>query len=171
MKTSLQQTLWSQFGAAIDMFENAMQACPDKHWRTKLWKDTTIPPEFSEFWCVAYHTLFFLDLYLSGTEKDFAPPAPFTLSEMDDDGKPPERIYTKRELQTYLDFCRSKCQSTIAEMSDEQAFQKCGVTWLDLNYVQLHLYNMRHVQEHAAQMALVLGQKIGWSPRWVKAAK
>jgi hypothetical protein len=30
---------------------------------------------------------------------------------------------------------------------------------------------MRHVQEHAAQLNLILGQKIGWSPRWVAQAK
>ena len=33
------------------------------------------------------------------------------------------------------------------------------------------LDNMRHVQEHAAQLNLILGQKAGWSPRWVAQAK
>ena len=30
---------------------------------------------------------------------------------------------------------------------------------------------MRHVQEHAAQLNLILGQKTGWSPRWVAETK
>ena len=30
---------------------------------------------------------------------------------------------------------------------------------------------MRHVQEHAAQLNLILGQKIGWGPKWAAQAK
>jgi hypothetical protein len=30
---------------------------------------------------------------------------------------------------------------------------------------------MRHVQEHVAQLNLILGQKISWSPKWVTNAK
>jgi hypothetical protein len=33
------------------------------------------------------------------------------------------------------------------------------------------LDNMRHVQEHVAQLNMILGQKIGWSPRWITLAK
>jgi hypothetical protein len=45
--------LWRQFGASIDMRENALLACPDD-----VWNDNTQP----EFWYITYHTLFFLDL-------------------------------------------------------------------------------------------------------------
>ena len=67
--------LWQQFGAAIDMLENALVACPDE-----LWSDRSQRPEF---WYVVYHTLFFLDLYQSGSVEGFTPPAPFTLDELD----------------------------------------------------------------------------------------
>jgi hypothetical protein len=30
---------------------------------------------------------------------------------------------------------------------------------------------MRHVQEHVAQLNMILGQTIGWSPKWVTNAK
>ncbi len=41
------------------------------------------------------------------------------------------------------------------------------------SHVQLmfHMYNMRHVQEHAAQLNLILGQKIASAPGWVTRAK
>ena len=69
--------LWRQFGAAIDMLENALLACPSTHWHGRLWSDHS-DPEFAEFWFITYHTLFWLDLYLSGVpEEEFAPPAPF----------------------------------------------------------------------------------------------
>src|SRR6266567_4912792 len=107
--------LWQQFGAAIDMLENALLACPDE-----LWSDRSRRPEF---WYLVYHTLFFLDLYLSGSVEGFAPPAPFTLDELDPAGVLPERPYTKDELHAYLVHLRKKCQTTIVGLSDEKAHQ------------------------------------------------
>jgi len=70
--------IWQQFGAAIDMLDNALRACPVQQWRDSLWDDPTDGPEYTEFWFIVYHTLFWLDLYLSGgSREDFAPPAPF----------------------------------------------------------------------------------------------
>ena len=77
--------LQQQFGAAIDMLENALLACPDE-----LWADRSKQPEF---WYLVYHTLFWLDLYLSDSAEGFAPPAPFTLGELDPAGPLPERVY------------------------------------------------------------------------------
>lgn len=154
---------WNQFGAAIDMLENAMLACPDK-----LWGDRS---QRIEFWYVVYHTLFWLDLYLSGAVEGFAPPAPFTLDELDPAGLLPERVYTKDELQTYLAYCREKCRTTIDALTDEQARRRCTFGWGEISFAELLLYNMRHVQEHAAQLNLILGEQIGWEPGWVTKAR
>jgi hypothetical protein len=89
-----QTIIWSQFGAASDMLEDTVHACPDE-----LWSDRS---QQTEFWYVVYHTLFWLDLYLSGSVEGFAPPAPFTLDELDPAGLLPKRPYTKDELQPYL---------------------------------------------------------------------
>ena len=32
--------VWTQYGAAIDMLEDAIRLCPDPLWRASLWKDT-----------------------------------------------------------------------------------------------------------------------------------
>jgi len=156
-------TIWQQFGAAIDMLENALLACPDE-----LWGDRSKQPEF---WYVVYHTLFWLDLYLSGSVEGFAPPAPFTLEEMDPAGLLPERPYTKEELQTYLEHGRKKCRATIEALTDEKARQRCGFEWVDVSIAELLLYNMRHVQHHAAQLNLILRQTIDSAPRWVAKTK
>ena len=58
--------LWKQFGAAIDMLDNALVACPDALWRQPVWHDPSVPSQRVEFWYVAYHALFWLDLYLFG---------------------------------------------------------------------------------------------------------
>ncbi len=163
MDTAWKTMIWQQFGAAIDMLENAMIACPDK-----LWGDRSQQPEF---WYVVFHTLFFIDLYLSDSDKGFAPPPPFTLDELDTRGLLPERVYTKEELQSYLDHGRKKCRSTIEALSDAKAHQRCGFEWLDITVAESLLYNMRHVQHHAGQLNLLLRQKTDSAPRWVRKTK
>jgi len=102
MDQNLKTSIWMQFGAAIDYLEDTITACPESFWQASLWLTPTARPEFSQFWYVAYHTLFWLDLYLTGTEEGFLPPAPFTLIEQDEHGPLPERVYTQAELLGYL---------------------------------------------------------------------
>ena len=116
--------IWQQFGAAIDTLDDALRACPDDLWRERLWDHPSERPEYSQFGYLVYHTLFWLDLYLTGAEEGFAPPAPFTLSEMEEDGLP-VRPYTKDELHAYLDYCRVKCQATIEALTDETVLPIC----------------------------------------------
>lgn len=170
MDTYLKSAISQQFGATIDMLENVLHACPDHLWRVRLWDDPQLP-ESSEFWYILYHTLFWLDLYLSGTVEGFAPPTPFTLDELDSTGILPERPYTKDELQTYLEHTRMKLRSTIDGLTDEEAHQVCKFSWGEVTFAGLLLDNMRHVQEHTAQLNMILGQRIRWSPKWVTNAK
>src|SRR5581483_751856 len=152
-----QTVLWSQFGATLSMFEHVLRACPEELWNYRIWKTTDGRPEFSEFWYVAYHALFYLDLYTVGALEGFAPPAPFTLGELEP-GVFPERTYSKAELLSYLDYCRNQCRTTLLGMTDEKARERCGIPWYrELSRFELHVDNMRHVQEHCAQLGLVLG--------------
>ena len=157
------QVVWRQFGAALEMLGNAVRACPEG-----LWGDRGRRPEF---WHVVYHTLFYLDLYLSGSAEGFAPPAPFTLDELDPAGVMPERVYTKGELLDYLGHCRAKCRATVGALTDEAARERRAFEWVEMDSAELLLYNMRHVQHHAAQLNLLLRQTTDDAPRWVAAAK
>lgn len=163
MNNTWKEMLWQQFGAAIAMLSNAMLACPDE-----LWSDRSKQPEF---WYVAYHTLFWLDLYLSDSLAVFVPPHPFTLDELGPAGIIPEEPYTKEQLQNYLVHGRNKCRVTIAALSEESTRQRCGFKWLDITVAELMLYNLRHVQHHVAQLNLLLRQNIGSAPHWVAQAK
>lgn len=163
MDATWRTILWQQFGAAIDMLENAVTACPDD-----LWSDRSRNPEY---WYLVYHTLFFLDYYLSESEEGFQPPAPFTLGELDPSGVLPDRVYTKDEMRSYLEHGRRKCRATIEALTDAKVGQRCGFEGRDLTLAELLLYNMRHVQHHAAQLNLILRQTIDSAPRWVSRAK
>lgn len=152
--------LWRQFSIAIDSFGKALQDCPDDLWQAQLWEDEPdqwVAKGFSSYWYLCYHTLFWLDLYLTGAEEGFAPPEPFDLVEMEADEDLP-RVYSKEELLGYLAICRQRCQETIASMSVEQAYMVCSFPWGEVPFAELMLYTLRHVQEHAAQLHLFLGQ-------------
>jgi DinB superfamily len=157
------QMVWGQLGGAIDMLENAIHACPDEVWRAGE------PPR--ALWYVTFHTLFFLDLYTFGTVDGFAPPAPFTLDELDPAGVYPDRVYSRDELGEYLRACRDRSRSAIAALTQEAAVRQCEFVWLRESYVELLLRNLRHVQHHTAQLNWVLGERTGAAPRWVATTK
>jgi hypothetical protein len=165
METTVNTALWQQYGAAIDVLESAMMACPDSLWTERIWPDPPppwFPTQFSEFWYVSFHTIIWLDLYLSGVpEEEFAPPAPFPKGELDSVETQPELPYTKEVLQVYLAAMRRKCHDTIMALTDEEARRLVEYPWSEgqpVSYLELQFYTMRHVQEHAAHLSLFLGQ-------------
>ncbi len=160
MNNTIKEDIWSQFGASIDMLGNAIKFCPAENWNTER-----------RFWYNAYHCLFYLDYYLTMEPKTFAPPVPFTLSEFED--KMPDRVYDKEELLVYLKFNRDKCQNLISGLTEEKLNERWVNVSGTMNYsvFEILLYNMRHVQHHAAQLNLLLRQMINDTPGWVNRAK
>jgi uncharacterized damage-inducible protein DinB len=163
MQIPWQTALWRQFGAAIDMFDQAVAACPDALWVERLWPDDPHDPEAAgngRFWVVTYHTLFWLDAYLAGSVEDYTPPAPFALAEGDRAAHRPEP-FSKEQLRGWLAALRQRAQGTLTALTDEQADRPFAFPWRPeqpITYLELQLYSMRHVQEHAAQLSLLLGQ-------------
>ncbi len=158
MDANLKTSLWQQFGAAIDSLDATISACPDSLWRAPLWQTPDAKPERAQFWYVAYHTLFWLDCYLTGSEEGFLPPSPFTLIEQDGDNPLPERVYTQHELQAYLSDCRTECKAVIEALTDEAAGRRCAFGWGECSFLELLIYNLRHVHGHASQLNILLGQ-------------
>lgn len=163
MNLPFKEIVKQQIGAAIDMLENAIVACPEKVWGDR--------PGHHEFWYLAYHTIFFLDYYMSESSDGFAPPAPFTLSELDPAGVLPDRVYTKDELLSYLKHDHQKCMERIESLTDQTAQQRCGFEKPDFTVAELMVYMMRHVQHHVAQLNLILRQKTDSAPPWVAQGK
>ena len=159
------EMLWRQYKVAIDLLGDALRNCPAELWEKRLWEDQPdqwVAAGFSTFWYLGYHALFWVDLYLTGAEEGFAPPEPFDIIEMEA-GEVLPRTYTREELLRYLEHCRQRCQETISNMTVEQAYRLCHFAWGELPFAELQLYSMRHVQEHAAQLHLFLGQQAGKS--------
>ncbi|MBL8008800.1 MAG: DinB family protein, partial [Ignavibacteria bacterium] len=122
MISFLKESLWKQFGASIDMLKNAIMLWPEENWNSDR-----------KFYYLVYHTLIFLDYYLTIPPTNFISPLPFTITKPDEltedavDDVVPDRIYNKRELLEYLQSCRKKCQKLISDLSEDKIKQR----WLE----------------------------------------
>lgn len=150
----------SQTLAALDMLENAMRACPPRIW------DDPATPIARRFWYLAYHTLFWLDRYLSASPEAHTPPAPYTMGELDPDGVYPDRTYTPDELLKYLEYGRAKVRALFRAMDDASAAAP-SVFRPELSTLEFQLYTLRHHAHHTAQLNLILRQGGESPPRWV----
>lgn len=152
--------LWGQFGAALDMFENALQKCPEN-----IWDDG------QNFWYIGFHTLFFLDYYISEDPEHFNPPPPFSLAELDPAGVMPERTYTKEELINYTHYCRDKWRKLIADFDEVSMFKLWKDDRREYTMLKMSMYNMRHVMHHTGQLNMMLGKIDHDLPIWVSQTK
>ena len=154
MVESFRTVLQAQLGAAIDMLENAMQACPPEVWGHKRTGK-------HEFWYLAYHTLYWLESDLTAPEKHVP---------MNGFKAKPERVYTQAELLEYLEHNREKMHArldTLSETELRRTFKDAGMTFTVL---EILLYALRHVQHHTAQLNLLLRQQTDSAPKWVRRA-
>lgn len=174
MTTAWRTSLARKYADEIDSLERALKDCPDALWGESIWevkKDEPwvwpinrgmgegLPDDeririHSAFWNVAYHTLFFLDLYLSGGDSSYEPPQPFR--EEDHQGNSlPVRMYTRDELLSYVEYNKQKARRVLEPLTDEQAerpvSRRRGEPFADLL-----LHNLLHAREHTTQINLFL---------------
>jgi len=160
MFAGFRDSLAAQLGAAIETLRRTIQECPPE-----LWHD---PPGPTSFFRRAHHAVFFLDLDLSALpEEDYTPPEPFTKCELDYPPSPPPRVFTPAELLQLLDHARARFDATVPVMTAQRAAERYRSGWMDFSIFELHLYNMRHVQHHAAQLNLLLRQRADKAVDWV----
>jgi hypothetical protein len=164
----LKEGLWKQFGASIDMLNNAITLWPEDYWNSD-----------KRFFYNAYHCLIFLDYYLTIPPQNFTSTLPFTITGPEDvpegaiDDVIPDRIYSKQELLEYLQANREKCRHIITGITKEKLKERWIKEDGNMNYTVLEIliYNMRHVQHHAAQLNLLLRQRVNNTPGWVPRAE
>ena len=160
MESTLKTELWSEFGAAIDMFENAIAKCPDSLWDGE-----------EKFWYKAFHTLFFLDYYLDTDPANFKTSEPFGMTEAEIDEIMPSRTFTKDELLAYVKHCREKARKLVAGFTDETLTARWKDQYRDYGMYEMQFYNMRHVMHHTGQLNMLLGQIDHDLPIWVSQTK
>ncbi len=177
MESTYKTELWNEFGAAIDMFENAIVKCPEHLWtyNYSTGKDTLnaghIDEVRSSYWYIAFHTLFFLDYYLESDPADFKMSETFNIKEEDIDEVMPDRIFTKDELLTYVKHCREKARKLISGFTDKTFTARWIDQYRNYGMYEMQFYNMRHVMHHTGQLNMLLGRIDHSLPIWVSQTK
>ena len=127
----------SQYAAALEMLKQAIVKCPES-----IWDD---PGHKNRFWHVAYHALFYTDLYVRPSERDFAPwekhrdeyefmgPLPWPPHKKPDIGEP----YSKQEVLEYLGICQNVVEATVPTLNLDEA---SGFGWLPMGKLELQLH-------------------------------
>ncbi len=160
----ISKTLVSQFHAALSMMEQTVNRCPDALWDQE--------GEANPFWRVAYHALFFVNLYLQPNEEDltlwngaregyqFLGPTPWPPHEQPSADQP----YSRDEILEFIEFCRAEMKR-IVPTTDLGA--PSGFHWLPFDKLELQIYNIRHLQQHVGDLSTLLLTQANLEINWV----
>ena len=160
----MENEIISQYKASLKMLLDTINKCPDD-----LWEDDDRYK--NAFWRVAYHTLHYTALYLSGGPDDFIPwhkhiDGYHNLGRTTSKNNPEsiEIVYPKDDLTIYAELIIA---SLIGLITGFNPAEKSGFFWLGMNLFELHLYNIRHVQHHTGQLIERLHQVGIKGIKWV----
>ncbi len=158
------KTVTSQFQATLSMMEQTVRTCPEEMWDE--------PGQANPFWRVAYHALFYVDLYLQPSEEDmalwegcrdgyqFLGPTPWPPHEQPAADQP----YDRDQVLAYVDYCRSLVDRTVPA-TDLGA--PSGFHWLPFDKMELQIYNIRHLQQHVGDLSTLLLTQANLEINWV----
>jgi DinB superfamily len=164
MLITLKELITNQFEAAFSTLNACIDRCPDAAWNA--------PVANLAFCQVAFHTLFYADFYLGPDEQSFRQ-QPFhqnhpdffrDYEELEDRAQ--RLLYDKPAIKDYLDHCRAKLVEALAPETADTLAGPSGFRRRAVSRAELYVYNMRHIQHHAAQLSLRLRldskQEIPW---------
>lgn len=173
IRDTFQQTLWQNFSGAIDMLDDIIKICPEEVWQ-----------QDKKIYFMAYHTVIFLDYYLTSPVAGFAPTLPYTLGDPDHlpegaiDDVIPDKHYGRDELRACIAAarlnCRKLCLQDLSELQkpwirpeEVDMHGLCPGLVVDYSVLEILFYNFRHVQHHVGQLNLLLREKAKLAADWV----
>lgn len=157
----------SQFEAALCTLSVCIDECPEAAWDA--------PVANLAFCQAVFHTLFYADFHL-GHNAESLRQQPFhraneaffrDYEELED--RKQELFYDKPSIAAYMKFCRRKASEVIAAETADTLSARCGFERLSFSRAELHIYNIRHIQHHSAQLSLRLRLDANTNIPWVRA--
>jgi hypothetical protein len=169
---AIRRMLKSQYHAALAMFREPIERCPDRLWLAEH--------RANAFWQIAYHALYFTHLYLQPEPSAFRPWAGHQPDVQNPDGiaGPPDpasdlpllpRPYTRGEVLDYWRVCDRMVDRAIDRM--ELDSPSSGFDRYPIPKLEHQLVNLRHLQHHGAQLGDRLRADIDVGQRWVGSAR
>jgi hypothetical protein len=159
----MKEIIASQIRAALEMLRHTIERCPDSLWE--------VGTGGNAYWVVAYHTLYFTHLYLSPSEREFAP---FELEVSGHEGfgradlgdwrdLTGEDVYSRDDVLAYWHHINERVGAWV---EGTPLVHPSGFHWLPFSRAEAHLYNLRHIQHHAGQLADRLRRETDQGTPW-----
>ncbi|MFK7770161.1 MAG: DinB family protein [Mariniblastus sp.] len=166
MSTLFKDLIRNQYLAAFRTLKHCIDGCPDESWHQAVCNHS-----FSQS---VFHSLFFADVYL-GADPQAVEDQDFHRQHADvfagyEEWEPsiPSKQYKREFIVSYLDHCQEKAKFVIGQFTNENLEQRSGFDWIDGTVAEVHVYNIRHIQHHAAQLSLRLRLDHKVEVPWVK---
>jgi DinB superfamily len=154
MLETLRKLIIHQFEAAASTINACIDQCPDAAWNG--------PVVNLKFCQATFHALFYADYYLGQTEEDFRK-EPFhrenahVFRDYEElEPRAPVLLYEKPWIKTYVQYCRKRCHEVVGAETADELTAKTKFPRKDFSRAELHVYNIRHLQHHAAQLSMRL---------------
>lgn len=164
MLDTLKALIANQFEAALCTINDCVLLCPDSSWNAPV-----VNNPYSQ---TVFHVLLFTDFYLCPEEHSLRQ-QPYHRQHADFFGdyeqledRKPVCVYEKPAILDYLEFCRGKARDTVAAESAETLAGPSGFSFRPCSRAGLHVYNMRHLIHHAAQLSMRLRIDAGIEVPW-----
>ncbi len=165
MFETYKQLITNQYQAALCTLNACIDRCPDELWNADVGNHA--------FCNVVFHTLFFSDYYLGPSEaaifeQEFhrVHAKIFEGYEQLEDRKP-VTLYERSFIKKYMVHVRGKADEVLTSETEETLQGSTGFDRRDFTRAELHVYCMRHIQHHSAQLSLRLRVDAGVDIPWV----
>ena len=164
MLDNLKSLLANQYEAAFVMLGAGIESCPEPNWHASVAN--------LKFCQAAFHTLYFADLYLGENlkaqrEQAFHREYASTFADYEElKQRHQQATYDKPFIVAYLQHCRGKARDVVETETEKSLSRRSS--FKGLSRAELHVYNIRHIQHHAAQLSLRLRLDTGDGVAWVK---
>lgn len=156
MFDTLKELLAHQYDASLSTLNLAIVRCPDASWNERVAN--------LKYCQAAFHVVFFADVYLQPSDDvDALKRQQFHIEHAADfrdyeelEARAQVLLYEKSFVLKYLQYVRRKAGETIARESADVLAGPSGFARRKCSRAELHVYNIRHIQHHAAQLILRL---------------
>ncbi len=150
--------LREQYAAGLAMLRDCVEKCP-----AEVWVSGDVG---REFWRVAFHALFFTDVYLSGSEAAYRPwpgRREGVYEGMWEDPAMVEpyelpvgvEVFGQEEFLAYLGYVEERLEGALEAVDLEAS--ETGFRWYQsMSAVSLQLMSLRHLQGHVGQLSELL---------------
>ena len=166
MLQTLKDLITNQFEAALSTLNACIDNCPEAAWNG--------PVVNLKFCQAAFHTLFYADYYLGETDEDFRR-EPFhrenayVFRDYEElEPRAPVHVYERAWIEIYLQYCRNRCHEVVIAETAESLKAKTKFPRKDFSRAELYVYNIRHLQHHAAQLSMRLRLDFQADVPWFK---